>query len=106
VEFGYQLSTDLGPRKTATNLNRVGASEAKNSVRTSKKTQHFTITQINWLTLFEEIVYVCFDNYMMPQNATLLIVKADGTYSYHSALRVNKVIRINYIGSLSMTRSD
>jgi hypothetical protein len=24
----------------------------KNSVRTSKRTQHFTITKINWLTLF------------------------------------------------------
>jgi len=24
-----------------------------NSVRTSKRTQHFTITKINWLTLFK-----------------------------------------------------
>jgi hypothetical protein len=37
--------------------------------------------------LFEEIISVCFDNYTMPQNAALLIVKADGTYSYHSALK-------------------
>jgi hypothetical protein len=27
----------------------------KNSVRTSKRTPHFTITRINWLTLFKEI---------------------------------------------------
>jgi len=25
----------------------------KNSVRTSKRTPHFTITKINWLTLFK-----------------------------------------------------
>jgi hypothetical protein len=27
----------------------------KNPVRTSKRTPHFTITEINWLTLFREI---------------------------------------------------
>jgi hypothetical protein len=27
-----------------------------NSVRTAKKTQHLTITEINWLTLFKEII--------------------------------------------------
>jgi hypothetical protein len=30
----------------------------KNSVRTAKKTQLFTITKINWLTLFKEIIAV------------------------------------------------
>jgi hypothetical protein len=30
----------------------------KNSVRTAKKTQLFTITKINWLTLFKEIIPV------------------------------------------------
>jgi hypothetical protein len=29
-----------------------------NSVRTSKRTPHFTITKINWLTLFKEIIAV------------------------------------------------
>jgi hypothetical protein len=28
----------------------------KNSVRTSKRTPHFTITKINWLMLFKEII--------------------------------------------------
>jgi hypothetical protein len=28
----------------------------KNSARTSKRTPHFTITKINWLTLFKEII--------------------------------------------------
>jgi hypothetical protein len=30
----------------------------KNSVRTSKRTQHFTITEIYFLTLFKEIIRV------------------------------------------------
>jgi hypothetical protein len=28
----------------------------KNSVRTSKRTPHFTVTGINWLVLFNEII--------------------------------------------------
>jgi hypothetical protein len=59
----------------------------KNSVRTAKKTQHFTITKINWLTLFKEIIAVYCENHMkqINKNADLLIVKAGGTYSYHQA---------------------
>jgi len=34
----------------------------KNSVRTSKRTPHFTITTINWLTLFKEITAVYTEN--------------------------------------------
>jgi hypothetical protein len=30
----------------------------KNSVRTSKKTPHFTIATVIWLTLFEEVIAV------------------------------------------------
>jgi hypothetical protein len=35
----------------------------KNPVRTSKRTPHFTITKINWLTLVKEIIAVYSDNY-------------------------------------------
>jgi hypothetical protein len=35
----------------------------KNSVRTSKRTQHFTITKLNWLTLFKEINAVYSENH-------------------------------------------
>jgi hypothetical protein len=56
----------------------------KNSVRTSKRTPHFTITNINWLTLFKEIIAVYSENHMEhKQNAALLTVRADGTYIYH-----------------------
>jgi hypothetical protein len=33
----------------------------KHSVRTSKKTQHLTITTINWLMPFREIFYVFYE---------------------------------------------
>jgi hypothetical protein len=60
-----------------------------NSVRTSKRTPHFTITKINWLTLFKEIIDVYSENHTKPlhTNAALLTVKADGSYSYDSALK-------------------
>jgi hypothetical protein len=38
----------------------------KNSVRTSKRTPHFTITKINWLMLFEEIIAVYNENHAKP----------------------------------------
>jgi hypothetical protein len=34
-----------------------------NSVRTAKKTPHFTFTKINWLMLFKEIIVVYFENH-------------------------------------------
>jgi hypothetical protein len=38
----------------------------KNPVRTSKRTPHFTITKINWLTLFKQIIAV-YVNPLKPQ---------------------------------------
>jgi hypothetical protein len=38
----------------------------KNSVRTSKRTPHVTITEINWLTLFKEIIAVYSENHTKP----------------------------------------
>jgi hypothetical protein len=35
----------------------------KNPVRTSKKTPHLTITKINWLTLFKEMIAVYSENH-------------------------------------------
>jgi hypothetical protein len=40
----------------------------KNPVRTSKRTRHFTITTINWLTLFKEIIAVYSENQAKPIN--------------------------------------
>jgi hypothetical protein len=59
-----------------------------NPVRTSKRTQHFTITNINWLMLFKEIIAVYGENHAKPINTKCNItVKADGSYSYRSALK-------------------
>jgi hypothetical protein len=53
----------------------------KNSVRTSKRTPHFTITKINWLMMFKEIIAVHIENHTKPlnTNVALLTVKSDGT---------------------------
>jgi hypothetical protein len=57
----------------------------KNSVRTSKRTPYFTITKINWLTLFKEIIAVYSENYAKPSNTNiaLQIVKHAETYNFH-----------------------
>jgi hypothetical protein len=58
----------------------------KNSVRTAKKTLLFTITKINWLISFKEIIAVYSENHMKiintlcGQDAELLVVKAGGIY--------------------------
>jgi hypothetical protein len=60
----------------------------KNSVRTSKRTLHFPITEINWLTLFTEVIPAYSENHTKPINENAgLIVDTDGTYSYHWALK-------------------
>jgi hypothetical protein len=40
----------------------------KNSVCTSKKTPHFTITKVNWLMVFKEIIAVYSENHAKPIN--------------------------------------
>jgi hypothetical protein len=40
----------------------------KNSVLTSKRTPHFTITKIKWLMLFKEITAVYSENNTKPIN--------------------------------------
>jgi hypothetical protein len=37
-------------------------------VSTAKKTPHFTITKINWLTLFKEIIAVYSENHRKDTN--------------------------------------
>jgi hypothetical protein len=64
-----------------------------NSVRTSKRTTHFTITKINWLTLFKEIIAVYNDNYryethkcILRANPELMHVEVGNTINYHGGL--------------------
>jgi hypothetical protein len=61
-------------------------------VRTAKKTNlHY---KIEWLILFRDIIAVYSENHKKPINTLyeqnveiILMIKADGTYSYHWALR-------------------
>jgi hypothetical protein len=60
----------------------------KKSVRTSKRTPHFTITKINWLTLFKEITAVHNENHTESINTKYKVTeKPGGTYIYRSALK-------------------
>jgi hypothetical protein len=60
----------------------------ENSIPASKRKQHSSITMINWLMLFKEIIAIYSENHRKPintvcgQNVELLTVKADGTYNY------------------------
>jgi hypothetical protein len=51
-----------------------------NSVRTAKKTLHFTIAKINWLTLFKEIIPVYSENDIKSINTYTLWVKLRISY--------------------------
>jgi hypothetical protein len=54
----------------------------KNSVRTSKRTPHFTITKINWLTLFKEIIAVYSENHSKPIITKFRVTDHDSWYIY------------------------
>jgi hypothetical protein len=61
----------------------------KNSVRTAKKTPRLTVTKINRLTLFKEIIAVYDENHthLHMQKADLVIVKVVvGPYRCYKAL--------------------
>jgi hypothetical protein len=55
----------------------------KNSVRTSKRTPHFTSTEINWLTLFKEIIF----NYPFEDEACLNVI-----YEFSPYLKENTTL--------------
>jgi hypothetical protein len=65
----------------------------KNPVRTSKRTLHFTITEINWLTLFNEIITVYSENRMKTQSAQLRMLKAGGSQDWNEGpLQIHPVV--------------
>jgi hypothetical protein len=45
----------------------------KNPVRTSKRTPHFTITKISWLTLFKELIAVYSEDNSRSINAKCIV---------------------------------
>jgi hypothetical protein len=54
---GFVLFGPINPLKL-----KVAEIVFNNSVRTAKKTPHFTVTEIDWLTLFKEIIGVYGEN--------------------------------------------
>jgi hypothetical protein len=70
----------------------------KNSVRTSKRTPHFTITKINWLTLFKEIIAVYSENDTKPINTKCSITDCQ-CRNANRTLLCNKLISL-YMGLL------
>jgi hypothetical protein len=59
----------------------------KNSVRTSKRTPHFTITKINWLTLFKEMIPVYTENYTTAMNTKCRDVDCSNRWYRYKTLR-------------------
>jgi hypothetical protein len=55
----------------------------KNSVRTSKRTPHLTITKINWLTLVKEIIAIYREMH-----------KKNNEYKIQSYLFLKRLVRI------------
>jgi hypothetical protein len=59
-----------------------------NSVRTSKRTQHFTITEITWL-MFKEVIVVYSENHKRPVNTEYNITDCQNRcymYDHHRML--------------------
>jgi hypothetical protein len=52
----------------------------KNSVHTSKETQHFAIKNINWLMLFKEIIPVYTENYTRLINTKFRVIDRSSQY--------------------------
>jgi hypothetical protein len=52
----------------------------KNSVHTSKRTPHFSITKINWLMLFKEIIAVYIENHAKPINTKCSITDSQSRW--------------------------
>jgi hypothetical protein len=60
----------------------------KNSVRTPKRTPHFTITKINWLILFTEIMAVYSENHATPINTKCIITECQSRWFIQLSLRL------------------
>jgi hypothetical protein len=64
----------------------------KNSVRTSKRTPHFTITKINWLTLFKEIIAVYSEKHTRPINTKYGVIEQKDEHLIH--FEISHLVRI------------
>jgi hypothetical protein len=65
----------------------------KNSVHTSKRTPNFTITSINFLTLFKEIIAVYIENHAKPINTKFSITDCQSRWFIWLPLGLKGLIR-------------
>jgi hypothetical protein len=63
----------------------------KNPVRTSKRTPHFTVTKINWLTVFKEIITVYSNNHAKPINTKCSITDCQSRWFIQLLLGLKRV---------------
>jgi hypothetical protein len=73
----------------------------KNSVRTSKRTPNFTITKINFLTLFKEIIAVYSENHAKPTNTKCSITDCQSRWSIYLPLGLEELTS-SYISKSSV----
>jgi hypothetical protein len=64
----------------------------KNSVLTSKRTPNFTITSINFLTLFKEIITVYSENHAKPINTKYSITDCQSRWFIYLPLGLKGLI--------------
>jgi hypothetical protein len=74
----------------------------KNSVRTSKRTPHFTITKINFLMLFKEIIAVCSENYTKPINTKCSITDCQSRWFIQLLLGLKGLMYSSHTGRVYM----
>jgi hypothetical protein len=64
----------------------------KNSVRTSKRTPHFTITKISWLILFKEIISVYSESNTKPTNTKYSVTDCCDSWDIYLPLDFTGII--------------
>jgi hypothetical protein len=69
----------------------------KNPVRTSKRTPHFTITKINWLTLFKEIIAIYSENGTKSINTTLSVTDCRSRWYIQLPLSLKGLNDVNHL---------
>jgi hypothetical protein len=72
----------------------------KNSVCTSKRTPHFIITEINFLTLFKEIIAVYSESHAKPINTKCSITGCQSRWSIYLPLGLSGLM-FEYISILT-----
>jgi hypothetical protein len=69
----------------------------KSTVCTSKRTPNFTITKINWLMVFKEIIAVYSENHAKPINTKCRITDCQSRWFIQLPLGLKGLNAINFV---------